>query len=173
MGESAAGQHLGRHLPQRAIDRDVLPTHIPNRGDPSDPQQAAPQEVLLDAVQRASKVLSRVLAAPAIEEYRCGHAGLAGLGIPEGERPFGEAVPFLRGERARRHRTTARRAAPTLFRKRFVAGSDRPAPAARPAPGHDYTSASFRSSHTGMPSPVQMRRSVFRVRLISPRSSAL
>ena len=103
MGESAAGQHLGRHLPQRAIDRDVLPTHIPNRGDPSDPQQAAPQEVLLDAVQRASKVLSRVLAAPAIEEYRCGHAGLAGLGIPEGERPFGEAVPFLRGELAPLH----------------------------------------------------------------------
>ena len=55
----------------------------------------------------------------------------------------------------------------------FVSGNDRPAPDERPASGGDYTSASFRSSHTGMSSPAQIRRSVFRVRLISPRSSAL
>ena len=36
--------------------------------------------------------------------------------------------------------------------------SDRQAPAAKSAAGHDYTSASFRSSRTEMQSPEQMRR---------------
>ena len=40
----------------------------------------------------------------------------------------------------------------------LVSEIDRQAPAASSAAGHDYTSASFRSSLTEMPSPEQMRR---------------
>ena len=69
---------------------------------------------------------------------------------------------------------SARRRMPgTQFGKGFRFGEGSSGAVLVAGAGRDYTSASFRSSHTGMPSPVQIRRSVFKVRLISPRSSAL
>ena len=93
--ERSGYEHLRRQVPKSAIDPHVLsegrdPTRMAEISVRRPTGQAAPQQVLLDAIQRAPEIVRLVLDPTAAQKLRGLHAGFSHVRVAHRHRRVGE-----------------------------------------------------------------------------------